>query len=138
MLLVLLFVSSIVPFQADAPESLAHGYATGWNAHDAKALSELFADDADWVTASGSRMRGQKGIRDYLHQEHQSWARGTSMKVADVRVRSLTADAAVITFGWEITGEGRVFKGSTLLVAGRQQGRWQIVSGQVATAPAPR
>ena len=136
--LAVLLLLSVLPLQSDAPESLAHRYGALWNAHDATELGQLFADDADWMTASGTRLRGRNAIRDYLGQEHQTWARVTSMKVADVRVRSLTADAAVITFGWEINADDRAFKGAAMLVGLRERGRWQIVSGQVATTPAAR
>ena len=135
MLLVAVLLIALAPLQGDAPGSLAHSYATAWNAHDATALGQLFTDDADWVTASGTAMRGRSAIEGYLQQEHRGWARATSMKVSDVRIRSLSVDLAVITFAWEITQNERTIKGSNMMVASREQGQWRILSGQVATIP---
>lgn len=140
LLLVATILGVVIPPPQAAPDSVASSYATAWNAHDASALGRLFADDADWVTASGARLRGRTAIEGFLRNEHQTWARDTSMKVSETQVRTITLETAVITFGWEITQRRRAapFRGSIMVVATRQPSGWQIVAGQVAAAAATR
>ena len=99
-LLAALWLPSTAATQSSDPQALVQGFAAAWNAHDARAFEKLFSDDADWVTAAGSRTKGRTAIRDYLAQEHQTWARTTTMTASIVVVRFLTADAADVLFDW--------------------------------------
>jgi len=122
----------------DARE-LATRFAAAWNAHDAASFGVLMAPDADWVTASGIRLRGRDKIQAYLADEHATWARHTSMRAMNIHVRPLSAHTAIVLFEWEIAtpGEGgaapSVARGNNLFVAVDDHG-WTIVSGQVARA----
>jgi len=121
---------------------LATRFVEGWNAHNAASFGALMAVDADWVTASGIRLRGRDKIQDYLAGEHATWAKRTSMRALNIHVRPLNAKAAIVHFEWEIAtpGEGggapSVARGNNLFVAVDDNG-WIIVSGQVARARTP-
>lgn len=97
------------------------------------------AADADWVTASGIRLRGRDRIQAYLADEHATWAKRTSMRALNIHVRPLNAKAAIVLFEWEIATPGEdggapsVARGNNLFVAFDDNG-WIIVSGQVARA----
>ena len=145
--LCLLFAWSAVATQAQpaGPETLVDAFVRAWNSHDAKAFGDMFSDNAHWVTASGVRVKGRAEIQAFLGNEHITWARTTAMKAADVEVKSIGADLAVVFFRWDIAavadGDGKAvssFRGSTLFVAAYQANRWRVVAGQVASAPSAK
>lgn len=124
-----------------APDSLVLGFVHAWNAHDVKALGELFAADADWVTAAGLRVTGREAIQAALATEHATWARVSTMRATSTEVRTLREELAMVSFGWEITLSGSSadpFRGNTLFLAVKEGDRWMIVSGQVALTPTRR
>ena len=128
------------------PGTLVTRYFAAWNAHAPEAFAKLFAPDADWVTASGSRIHGRENIRAYLSEEHAGWAKHTRMKCFNVLVRSVNSGTANIFFEWEISGtaEGDAAtparRGNILLVATSSgpDSDWTIVAGQVARRSEPR
>jgi len=119
--------------------ALVTRFVAAWNAHDAPAFGALMATDADWVTASGVRLRGRDKIQAYLAEEHASWAKQTTMRAVNIHVRPLNRTSAVVLFEWEIATPGEeggapsVARGNNLFVAADDKG-WSIVSGQVARA----
>jgi uncharacterized protein (TIGR02246 family) len=119
------------------PESLATRFVDAWNSHDAAAFGALMAVDADWVTASGIRLRGRDSIQAYLADEHATWAKSTTMRATNIHVRSLSRNSAVVLFEWEIStpaesgGAPSIARGNNLFVA-VMGGGWAIASGQVA------
>lgn len=116
---------------------LASRFVDAWNAHDSVAFAKLMAEDADWVTASGLRLRGRENIRAYLSEEHATWAKRTSMQAMHVHVRPLNEKTSIVSFEWTITTPGEeggppsVARGNNLFVTVDEKG-WLIVSGQVA------
>ena len=135
-LLAALWLPALGAAQSSEPQSLVQAFASAWNAHDAKAFEKLFAADADWVTAPGTRVKGRDAIRDFLAQEHATWARTTTMTPSNVLVRLQAPDGAVVLFDWEIArreSADEPGRGNNLFVATRQAGQWTIVAGQVAS-----
>ncbi len=118
---------------------LATRFAAAWNAHDPISFGALMATDADWVTASGIRLRGRDRIQAFLAEEHGTWAKSTTMQVMNIHVRPLNNKTAIVLFEWEITTPGEaggapsVSRGNNQFVAVDDKG-WIIVSGQVARA----
>jgi uncharacterized protein (TIGR02246 family) len=117
--------------------TLATLFMEAWNTHDAAAFGRLMASDADWVTASGIRLRGRDGIQAYLADEHATWAKASTMRAMNIQVRALNRKTAVVSFEWEIStpaddgGPPSVARGNNLFVT-LKEGGWTIVSGQVA------
>lgn len=94
---------------AATPNSLVTAFVDAWNTHDPAAFGKLFAPDADWVTASGIRLRGRE------------------------------KEAASVFFEWEISEEAAGSaeassprRGNNLFVVQRAESGWTIVAGQVA------
>jgi uncharacterized protein (TIGR02246 family) len=118
---------------------VATRFVAAWNAHDPPAFGALMAADADWVTASGIRLRGRDRIQAYLADEHATWAKPTSMRAMNIQVRALNPKSAVILFEWAIEtpakdgGASSITRGNNLFVAANENG-WTIVAGQVARA----
>lgn len=128
--------------QSGGPEQLAEAFVRAWNAHDAKAFGNMFAEDADWVPVSGARVKGRSQIELLLGKEHSTWARTTSLKAADIQVRPIARDLALVFFTWRIGSTkgpddqtAAAFRGNTLLVASRQANRWIAIAGQAAITP---
>jgi uncharacterized protein (TIGR02246 family) len=135
-------VSLAREISAGDAQGLATRFAAAWNAHDAAAFGALMAVDADWVTASGIRLAGRDRIQAYLGEEHSTWAKHTTMRVSNIRVRALDAKTAVVLFEWEIETPGKegavptVSRGNNLFVVVNENG-WTVVAGQVARARTP-
>ncbi len=124
------------------PESVVAVFVDAWNTHDREAFGKLFAADADWMTASGLRLRGRDRIQAYLAEEHAGWAKRTRMKATNVHVRVLANDSVSVMFEWEITdsadGPGAASQrrlGNNFFVVARTDTGWIIVAGQVARKP---
>lgn len=122
------------------PEVVAKQFADAWNAHDMAAFGDLFATDADWVTASGSRMNGREKIRAYLAEEHATWAKTTRMEAANVHVRHLNRSTAMVFFDWTLTPTqgakgAKVRHGNNVLLATKFGPGWIVAAGQVARKP---
>lgn len=119
------------------PEVVVSQFVDAWNAHDMKVFDDLITTDADWVTASGSRLSGREKIRAYLAEEHATWARTTRMAASNAYVRHLNRSTAMVFFEWQITStkEGDSAKprhGNNLFVVRQFGPGWIIAAGQVA------
>lgn len=126
--------------QSSDVDAVVERFVRAWNEHDMDAFGRLFAVDADWVTASGVHVTGRDRIQAYLAQEHATWAKTTTMKATDTRVRRISGDMAAVFFKWQIEGaldlasnEVTVSRGSNFLVATRQHSGWSVVAGEAAS-----
>lgn len=122
------------------PEVVVAQFVDAWNAHDTKVFDDLITMDADWVTASGSRLSGREKIRAYLAEEHATWARTTRMAASNVHVRHLNRTSAMVFFEWQITSTKDADKakprhGNNFFVVRQFGSGWIIAAGQVARRP---
>lgn len=122
--------------------ALVDAFARAWNTHDGSAFGLLYADDADWVMVSGERLKGRTAIEQALAKEHGSWARTTTLRAADVSVRDLDPQRAVVMFRWEVVSdaqpEGRPYRGNTVLIVEKTRTGWVIAAGQASAMPLPK
>jgi uncharacterized protein (TIGR02246 family) len=127
-----------------SPEAaaLVDAFVHAWNTHDGPAFGRLYADDADWVMVGGERLKGRIAIEEALAKEHAGWARKTTLREADVMVRELDRERAIVMFKWEIASDAeraaRPFRGSSVLVVAKARDGWVIVAGQAAAVPASK
>jgi uncharacterized protein (TIGR02246 family) len=126
--------------QVPTPDALVDSFLQAWNTHDPRVLDAALADDADWVTASTLRLSSREAIQSYLAHEHSTWARTTQMSAGTRTMRMPSADVAVVSFDWVITGgtdrQGNpaVFRGANMFVATRGLTGWRLIAGQVTSA----
>ena len=132
------------PSSADEPRAVVDGFIRAWNAHDAKALGELFTEDADYVSAEGKWWKGRAWIQSQLERAHAAKMKTTTMVETNTTVRPGRPDVAVLRFEWEVSGElgadGRPLitrHGILHIVAVKQAGGWRIVSAQDTATMAP-
>ena len=86
------------------PAAVAEAFAAAWNAADADALADLFAEDADFVNVVGVWWRRRRQIR-VNHALGFRWMFPASRLVlGQVRVREL-GDVAVVHAPWTMTGQ---------------------------------
>lgn len=93
------------PTPIKAPLDIASKFTKGWNAGDAKAISELFAEDADFVNVVGLWWTSRRSIRRALKRGFAEWFAGSTFTVEKLSQRLLGSNAAVIIARWRIEGQ---------------------------------
>ncbi len=93
------------PTPIKAPLDIASKFTKAWNAGDAKAISELFAEDADFVNVVGLWWTSRRSIRRALKRGFAEWFDGSTFTVEKLSQRLLGSDAAMIIARWRIEGQ---------------------------------
>src|SRR5262245_9015479 len=81
-------------------------YIECWNNHDARALSLLFEEDADFIGASGGLIKGRSEIEKLMAEELSSVLREWTLSASIEDIRFLKSDIAVANGAYEATGIG--------------------------------
>lgn len=112
--------------------------AASWNKHDYKAMSALFADDADLINPLGRVAKGRAEI-EQLYKDEQTGSFKASHFVSDCKgnVHMVTRDVAVVTCSFEVTDgslpDGKVMpplKGLYTATMRKTKKQWRIVAGR--------
>ena len=122
----------------------AHGEASA--AGDGQALSEVYADDAELVSANGAVTRGRQAIDDLWKRDVANGrARGGRHHMhppETVRIRFVSPDVAIVDVGSRamggMDGAGNalaVSDASLLTVWRKHQGIWRVVYQRGLAAP---
>jgi uncharacterized protein (TIGR02246 family) len=109
-------------------------YQVIWNTHDAAALAELFAEDADFIMGNQPLIRGRKAIQNWWwnYFKRQETERRLIIIVNSVRIISTdvaVANVATTTGGQDDQGKellARKARGTWVLH--RQNGKWLIIA----------
>ena len=67
-----------------------------FNAHDARAATAMYADDADFVSVRGERAHGQIEIEKRLAHIFATRAGATTLKTLDTSIRFPRSDIAIV------------------------------------------
>ena len=117
-------------------------YVKAYDAGDAAAVADLFAESGEWVTADGIRLRGRKAITEFLRASFAA-APGTKLEVVNPVIRLLTKDVALEEGTARVKRDGNVVDESTYqAIHVRRQGGWklesvrEVAAAQSAEAPA--
>lgn len=119
------------------PELIGRAFAEAWADRDARAIADLFVEDADFVNVVGLWWRR----RDRIEQAHaygfERIFGASTMTVQDARTRLLGTDVAVVHVPWRITGQVDPHgcpagdrDGIFVFVLHRQSTGWQAVAAQ--------
>jgi uncharacterized protein (TIGR02246 family) len=110
-------------------------FAETWNAHDMDAMSELFAEDADFVDVGGERLKGRERIRTEHAKRHRMQFKESVLTVRSVSVRFLKPDVAVAHVEWKMEGDRDpggtsrpTRQGVMSWVVTKDNGLWRIAS----------
>ena len=87
-----------------AIEGLARALETAWNRHDAHALTEPFAEDADFTNVFGMAVRGRAAIEALHAPLFKTMFTDSHLRVLETRVRMIRSDVAAVDVKWTMTG----------------------------------
>jgi uncharacterized protein (TIGR02246 family) len=76
----------------------------GFNKHDARAASQMYTADADFVTVRGDRAKGASELERRLATIFATRAKEATLRTLDVTVRFVTPDVAVAHVTNELSG----------------------------------
>jgi uncharacterized protein (TIGR02246 family) len=120
----------------EAVGSVVKGYCEAWNAHDMKALAELFVDDAHWINIVGMHWPGKPAVVAGHAAYHQTFFRTTGIEMADVEIREISPDVAAAVILLKVDpftppdGTARPSSEDRLtLILTKRSGRWLIAHG---------
>ena len=87
-----------------AIEGPARALETAWNRHDAHALTEPFAEDADFTNVFGMAVRGRAAIEALHAPLFKTMFTDSHLRVLETRVRMIRPDVAAVDVKWTMTG----------------------------------
>ena len=87
-----------------AIEDLARALEAAWNRHDAHALAEPFAEDADFTNVFGMVATGRAAIEALHAPLLKTMFTDSRLTVTGTRVRLIRPDVAAVDVRWTMTG----------------------------------
>lgn len=87
-----------------AVEGLVRALETAWNRHDAHALAEPFAEDADFTNVFGMLATGRTAIEALHVPLFKVMFQESRLTVLDTRVRPIRPDVAAVDIKWTMSG----------------------------------
>lgn len=120
------------------PDLVGRAFAQAWADRDARALADLFAEDADFVNVVGLWWRSRERIEQAHAYGFERIFAASTMTVRAPRTRRLGSSAAVVHVAWTITGQtgpqgaGAGGRAGVLVfvLQRREDGRWLVVTAQ--------
>lgn len=87
-----------------AIQNILNDFIAAWNAHDAKSLSQLFAEDADFTNVKGVSRHGRTAFEEFHEPLFKTiWAYST-ITITKNKVRFIKQDVAAVDTWWDLTG----------------------------------
>jgi uncharacterized protein (TIGR02246 family) len=121
----------------EAIKQIEKDWEAAWNRHDMKALTDLVAEDVDFVTVAGLWLKGRKEFEDQHTAIHAMRFKESVRTTTDVQVKFLKPDVAVVHVKGVIKGE-KAPDGTPLQprpgiftrVVTKESGKWLIKASQ--------
>jgi uncharacterized protein (TIGR02246 family) len=117
--------------------SLPKIFSDAVNNKDAYALSEIMADDVDYVNVDAALMRGRADVEKHHVAGFSGFLRASIFEVLQISIRFLRPDIAFVHWSWTATGDiGRDGLarprryGVMTMVAEKQADDWKVVAVQ--------
>src|ERR1700680_3230624 len=79
-------------------------FVSAWNTHNARAMSMLYAEDADVINPFGRVAKGRTEIERLFKDEHSTGLKDSRMSVRPEKIRLLSPDIAITDHAYELTG----------------------------------
>ncbi len=93
------------PTPLSAPLDIASAFVKAWNAGNAKAIGELFAEDADFVNVVGLWWTSRRSIKRAHKRGFERIFGGSTLSIEKLSQRRLGEDAAVVHARWRVEGQ---------------------------------
>jgi len=87
------------------PLDVISAFVTAWNAGDATAIGELFAEDADFVNVVGLWWSSARSIRKAHKRGFELMYGGSALIAEKLKLRPLGEDAALVHARWRLEGQ---------------------------------
>ncbi len=87
-----------------AGERVKHDFTTAWNAHDAKKMAAVFAEDGDLTNPFGRVVKGRGEIEKLFAEEHSGPMKASTYKIESSSMREIGSDVAVMDWAAVVTG----------------------------------
>ncbi len=83
-------------------EKILKDFAEGWNVHDVKKFSKVFAEDADFTNVMGVSRHGRTAIEE-MHEPlfKTIWAQSI-LQITKSKIRSIKPDVAAVDAWWNL------------------------------------
>lgn len=124
----------LTPAMEAASRSLIASLEDAFNAHDPKAISEHFAEEAAWATVMGKELAGRQAIetfgRSIIDRLQDSYARYAITRLVPVAKKAV----AVRVLQTPVTADGTPTdapSGAGLYVIARRGRNWKVCAGQI-------
>jgi uncharacterized protein (TIGR02246 family) len=121
----------------EAIKANINAYAEAWNVHNAKLLSVLFTEDADFVMVMGIWLKGREEIERDHAELFSTVMRKSRLTFTDTKIKFLKPDIAITHNTWELVGQITPFAEELPIRSGilssvmiEQNGKWRINSAQ--------
>jgi uncharacterized protein (TIGR02246 family) len=139
--LALAFGSALVSSAAEEGDAAGvrrscEAIVNAWNAHDAKAIAAVFAEDADMVGPDGTLHTGRAAIEKAFADDHAGPMRQSTLYVLKEPVRFPTPDTAVSDASVEVRdfvgpdGEKTTVKLVVTNVWKKADGKWWVFASR--------
>ncbi len=109
-------------------------FVDGWNRHDAKAFSAVFAEDADFTNWRGTGATGRTKMEEFHAPMFATIFKNSHQKHTEIKIRFIRPDVAAVDVHWEMTGamdaQGNPQpdrQGLLSFVMAKNDGQWQIL-----------
>lgn len=121
----------------EAIKQIERDWQEAWNRHDMKALAALGAEDVDFVTVSGTWLKGRKAFEELHARAHAMMFKESVLTTTDVQVKFLKPDIALVHVSWGMKGDKdpdgtprQPRRGILTQVLTKHGGRWLIQASQ--------
>jgi uncharacterized protein (TIGR02246 family) len=112
-------------------------YAEAWNVRNAKMLSALFTEDADFVMVMGIWLKGREEIERNHAELFSTVMRKSHLTFTDTKIKFLKSDIVIAHITWEIVNQITPYEETLPLRFGilssimtEEQGIWKISAAQ--------
>lgn len=79
-------------------------FTIAWNSHDAKALSNVFTDNADLTNVRGQTYHGKTEIETHHKPIFLTRFKDSFLKIDETKIRFIKSDVAALDALWEMSG----------------------------------
>jgi len=121
----------------EAIKQINRDWQEAWNRHDMKALAALVAEDVDFVTVSGTWLKGRKAFEELHARTHAMMFKESVLTTTDVQLKFLKPDIALVHVSWGMKGDKdpdgtprQPRRGILTHVVTKHGGRWLIQASQ--------
>jgi uncharacterized protein (TIGR02246 family) len=130
---------------AAAIRALEKCWSAAWNRHDMRALTNLLAEDGDFVTVGGTWLRGRREFKRHTALYHATSFKHSAFTATGTTIRFLGPDLALTHVRWRLAGDfdpdgtpRKPRRGIFTQVLCRCKGLWRVQASHNTNRVRPR